>query len=54
MEIHGSGMILPHHKVEICDYEEWQRQGFTFDPEAVTMEDKERVSEMVTGSDFRA
>jgi hypothetical protein len=45
---------IPYHKVEICDYEEWQRRGFTFDPETDTKEEMDRVIEMSTGSAFRA
>ena len=45
---------IPHHKVEICDYKEWQRRGFTFDQEAVTEEDEERVWDLMTGSAFRS
>ena len=43
-----------YHKVEICNYEEWQRRGFTFDPETDTKEEMDRVIEMSTGSAFRA
>jgi hypothetical protein len=45
---------IPYHKVEICDYEEWQRRGFTFDPETDTKKEMDRVIEMATGSSFRA
>ena len=45
---------IPIHKVEICDYEEWQRRGFQFDPDTVTKEDRDRVIDMTTGSAFRA
>jgi hypothetical protein len=45
---------IPYHKVEICDYEEWQRRAFTFNPETDMKEEVGRVIEMSTGSGFRA
>jgi len=48
----AQGLEIPYHKVEICDYEEWQRRGFTFEPESDT-EEMDRVIEMLTGSALR-
>ena len=45
---------IPYHKVEMGDYEEWQRRDFKFDPESVTKEEQDRVMDLMTGSAFRA
>lgn len=45
---------IPYHTVDICDYEEWKKQGFTATEEKLTSdENRKEAVKFMTGSFYR-